>query len=279
MLAAGQPFRLGILADLSAPPKVANTRQLPLVCSRGRRTRPLSDDTLKRRVPARIPGRRWTLRSHSPRLWHSYRTQKTVGWKQLQSQLLQAEHNLEIETKRRKEVEGLLEAERLQQAGDLSGAREEAKHVQEQTQRILDQVAWQGDACRLQLAQEQIKAQTCEELSNALAKEVSAYKRQLEELKAKCELLQSATSRLRLHQVGLREHKLQRVQMDERQTLLFRTCTRWKTEYLNTRRCVQSARILTAICVQRHKLSRQETINPFSPCWYLRCRFHTPRRD
>ena len=209
----------------------------------------------------------------------AFLTQKTGGLKQLQSQLLQAEHNLEIETKRRKEVEGLLEAERLQQAGDLSGAREEAKHVQERTQRILDQVAWQGDACRLQLAQEQIKAQTCEELSNALAKEVSAYKRQLEEMKKKCEMLQSATSRLRLHQVVLREHKLQRVQMDERQTLLARTCMRWKTEYWNARRCVQSARILTAVCVQRHKLSRQEKINPFRPCWYLRCRFHTPGSD
>lgn len=184
--------------------------------------------------------------------------------KQLKSELLQAEHNLEIETKRRKEVEGLLEAERLQQAGDLSGAREEAKHVQERTQRILDQVAWQGDACRLQLAQEQIKAQTCEELSNSLAKEVSAYKRQLEDSKAKCELLQSATSQLRLHQVRLREHRLQIVKMDERQIILSRTCTRWKTEYLNARRCVQSARILTAMCEQRHKLSRHEKTNPIA---------------
>jgi hypothetical protein len=191
---------------------------------------------------------------------HAY-TQRIASFSTEQSLLLQ-------ETNRLKDVERLLEAERLQQAGDLNGAREEAKQVQARTQKILDQVTWQGDACRLQLAQEQIKAQSAEELSNALAQEVSSYKRQLnqqladlQQCKAQLGLQQGATSRLRLHQVGLREHKLKSVQMDERHFILSMTYTRWKTENLRARQCVQCARIITAIGIQRRKLSRHGKIN------------------
>ena len=90
-------------------------------------------------------------------------------------QLLHAERNLEAEVKRREEVEELLESERQQRGderkqyvGQLSSTTKEAKEMQERTQKVLDQVALQGDVVRLQLAQEQIRAQNAEDFSQAL---------------------------------------------------------------------------------------------------------------
>ena len=186
-----------------------------------------------------------------------------VDKKQWTMQLLHAERNLEAEVKRREEVEELLESERQQRGderkqyvGQLSGTTKEAKEMQERTQKVLDQVALQGDVVRLQLAQEQIRAQNAEDFSQALAQEASANKMQLQKWQTQMDFLRSSTARLRLHQVKLREHKLESMRREETAALISKTFVKWKKELLQAKWCVQCCRILTSIRMQRYKLSR-----------------------
>ena len=187
--------------------------------------------------------------------------QDSAGSKQLMVRLLDAEHKLEIEVQRREEVEKCLEAERTQHLQDRADATAEGKEKQQQTQRVLEQVSWQGDAARLQLAAEQVRVKQAEQLSNELAQEVLSYKKQLDELQKQVNNLQSHQPRLLLHQVRLREHKLSSAQREERGAILTMSYKKWQREFLQSRRSVQCARFLTAVRLQRHRLSRKSSVS------------------
>ena len=187
--------------------------------------------------------------------------QDSAGRKQLMARLLDTEHKLEIEVQRREEVEKCLEAERTQHLQDRADATAEGKEKQQQTQRLLEQVSWQGDSARLQLAAEQVRVQQAEQLSNELAQEVLSYKKQLDELQKEVNNLQSHQPRLLLHQVRLREHKLSSAQREERGAILTMSYKKWQREFLQSRRSVQCARFLTAVRLQRNRLSRKSSVS------------------
>ncbi len=177
---------------------------------------------------------------------------------------LRAERKLEIEIKRYQELEEILMAERATHAEEMrrhaeerSGANEDAMHLQERTQKLLSQVSWQGDACRMQMVAEQLKTKHAEDLSNELAQEVLACKKQCQEIQHELAALRGAHSRLLSHRVLLREHKLASVGKNDKAAILVSCFMKWKGESLQSRRCVQCARILTAMRMQRLKISRR----------------------
>ena len=172
---------------------------------------------------------------------------------QMMMRILHAERELEQEASRREEAERTLQLAKTQHIEDKSVGNKEAEDWQDRTRKILDQVSWQGQTYRLQLAEEQIRVRQAEELCDELSKEVSGCKKQFRELQQQFESSRSANAKLRLHQADLCFQKLASVERQHQAALLLDAFTQMKRTYLQHRRATKNARIITVLRVDRHR--------------------------